>query len=76
MNKGDLGGDIWRERVEVVGYTDSKNLEKEVKSMKGMENKNRNRKKGKGIRLFLFVFSRYSSDALHPRKRTHDYYYY
>ena len=46
MENGIWIREIWEdkygERVEVVDYTDSKNLEEEVKSMKGMENKNRN----------------------------------
>ena len=35
--------DIYGERVEVVGYTDNKNQEEAVKSLKGVKNKNENR---------------------------------
>ena len=34
-----IWGEIYGKKLEVIGYTDSKNLEEAVKSLKGVENK-------------------------------------
>ena len=38
MDKKNMGGDIW-EKITVIGYTNSKNLEEAVESLKEVENK-------------------------------------